>query len=183
MSWGTISRLVDRLDLLVDAFGRLIAWLVLVLVALVAANVLARYLFSLGNVALQELEWHLMAVLALVGISYGINRGEEVRVDMLYARFSTRRKAVVDIIASILTFLVAIAMFKLSLAYVGQSYNLQEGSPDPGGLPYRYLLKVFLPIGFAFLATQGIVELAKAIRKFRLAGNIQREHTGLSDGK
>jgi len=183
VSWGTISRLVDRFDLLVDAFGRLIAWLMLALVALVAANVLFRYLLSVGSVALQELEWHLMAVLALVGVSYGINRGEEVRVDMLYARFSPRRKAVVDAIAAILTFLVAAAMFKLSLAYVGQSYNLQEGSPDPGGLPYRYLLKAFLPIGFAFLAIQGIVELAKSVRKFTLAGNMQRERARTPDGK
>lgn len=183
MSRGTISRVVDRLDQFVDVFGRSIAWLTLALVGLVAANVLARYLFSLGNVALQELEWHLMAVLALIGISYGINRGEEVRVDMLYARFTPRSKAFVDAIAAVLTILVAALMFKLSLAYVAQSYNLQEGSPDPGGLPYRFLLKTFLPIGFALLLLQGIVELAKAIRRYSSSNHIQRELEEASDGQ
>lgn len=183
MSRGTISRLVDRLDHLVDAVGRLVAWFALALVALVAANVLARYLFSMGNVALQELEWHVMAVLALIGISYGINRGEEVRVDMLYARFSPRSKAFVDAIAAILTFLVAAIMFKLSLAYVGQSYRLLEGSPDPGGLPYRFILKSFLPIGFALLAAQGIVELAKAVGKLTGSRNIQSQPGVTTNGK
>ncbi len=36
-----------------------------------------------------------------------------------------------------------------------------EGSPDPGGLPYRFLLRAFIPLGFALLALQAA---AQAIR-------------------
>lgn len=173
---ATFAKLVDRVDHLVAAIGNLVAWIALALVVLVAANVLARYLLSAGTVALQELEWHLMAVLALVGISYGINRGEQVRVDMLYARFSPRTKARVDALAALLMLAVALVMMKLSFAYVGQSFALKEGSPDPGGLPYRFILKSFLPFGFALLAAQGVVEFTKAIMKLGLHG--QAHHTG-----
>jgi len=183
VSWATIARLIDRIDLMVEWFGRWVAWLVLALVMLVAANVLARYLLSAGTVALQELEWHLMAVLALVGISYGINRGEEVRVDMLYAHFPPRTKAVVDAISALLMAAVALIMLKLSFGYVGQSYALREGSPDPGGLPYRFLLKAFIPLGFALLAAQGVVELAKAVNRFRIAGRAHLEQMGSPHGK
>jgi len=31
-----------------------------------------------------------------------------------------------------------------------------EGSPDPGGIPYRYLIKSTVTIGFSFLCLQGI---------------------------
>ena len=164
------SRLADRIDILVDLVGRLVAWLTLALVALVALNVLARYLLSAGTVALQELEWHLLAVTALIGMSYGINRGEEVRVDMLYARYGPRTKAIVDAAAGLMTVAVALLIMKVSFAYVAQSYAYQEGSPDPGGLPFRYLLKSLIPLGFALLALQGFVEFVKALRRWPPAG-------------
>ncbi len=159
--------LVDRIDDFVALVGRFTAWLVLGLVCLVAYNVLARYLFSAGSVALQEMEWHLLAATALIGMSYGINRGDEVRVDMLYAGYSPRMKAGVDLLAAVLTVLIAIYIAKLSLNYVAQSYAFQEGSPDPGGLPYRFLLKALIPFGFALLALQGVVLIAKSLRAFK----------------
>lgn len=169
VSRGTIARLAYRIDRLVEGVGNIFAWLVIALVALVAANVLARYLLSAGAVSLQELEWHLLAVLALIGISFGINRGEEVRVDMLYARLSPSAKQVVDAISAVLMTAVALIMMKLSFAYVGQSFALKEGSPDPGGLPSRFILKSFLPLGFALLAAQGVVQTAKAVTLYKAA--------------
>lgn len=157
-----MGRAVEIIDGAVRAIGQATAWAALGLVALVAFNVLARYLFSAGTVALQELEWHVLAVTALIGVSYGVNQGEEVRVDMLYAHYGPRLKAAVDLLSAVLMLLVSIAIFRLSLKYVAQSHALMEGSPDPGGLPYRYLLKSFIPIGFALLALQSIVSIARA---------------------
>ena len=44
-----------------------------------------RYLFRSGSVALQELEWHLFAVVILFGASYTLKHGDHVRVDLIYA--------------------------------------------------------------------------------------------------
>lgn len=157
---------VGRIDSFVGLAGKLTAWLVLGLVLLVAFNVLLRYGFSIGTVASQELEWHIMAVTALIGVSYGINRGDEVRVDIVYGSYGPRTKAAVDTLAGILTFFVALIFAYLSLAYVAQSYSYLEGSPDPGGLAYRYVLKAFLPIGFSLLALQAVVQTARAFEAF-----------------
>lgn len=51
------------------------------------------------------------------------------------------------------------------MKYVGQSYSLQEGSPDPGGLPMRYLLKAFIPFGFGLLVLQGVADIMRSILK------------------
>jgi TRAP-type mannitol/chloroaromatic compound transport system permease small subunit len=161
--------LVSRIDAFVGLAGRAVSWLVLGLVCLVAFNVLARYLFSIGTVALQELEWHLLAVTALIGMSYGINRGDEVRVDMLYARYGPRTKALVEILSAALMLLVALYLAYVSLSYVNQSYRFVEGSPDPGGLSHRFILKSFIPIGFILLALQSVVEIAKGVGRFRAA--------------
>jgi TRAP-type mannitol/chloroaromatic compound transport system permease small subunit len=158
---GSLSGLIDHADKLVGQAGRLTAWLGLGLVLLVAFNVLARYLFAFGTVALQELEWHLLAVTMLIGMSYTLNRGDEVRVDIVYAQFGPRAKALVRLLSAVLTLAVAVIIIKLSLPYVGQSIALNEGSPDPGGLAYRFVLKAFIPLGFALLALQALVQVAR----------------------
>ncbi len=158
---GSLSGLIDQADKLVGQAGRLTAWLGLGLVLLVAFNVLARYLFSFGTVALQELEWHLLAVTALIGMSYTLHRGDEVRVDILYSQMGPQTQMAVRLLSALLTLAVAVIVIKLSLPYVAQSLALNEGSPDPGGLPYRFVLKSFIPLGFALLALQALVQLAR----------------------
>ena len=37
-----------------------------------------------------------------------------------------------------------------------QSYAIDEISSDPGGLPYRWVLKALIPLGFALLALQSL---------------------------
>ena len=150
--------LIDHADMLVGRVGRLASWLGLMLVLLVAFDVLARYLFAYGSVALQELEWHLLAATALIGMSYTLHRGEEVRVDILYARFRPSARRLVDLLTAALTLALSLIVIKLSLAYVNQSYALGEGSPDPGGLPYRFVLKALIPLGFMLLAIQAVVQ-------------------------
>jgi TRAP-type mannitol/chloroaromatic compound transport system permease small subunit len=150
---------------LVRHIGHLSAWLGFALVCVVSFNVLSRYLFGIGSVALQEAEWHLMAAGALMGMSYGLNQGGEVRVDIFYAKMPPRAQGVVDLIATILLTLVAGIIAWLSIDYVQSSYLIGEGSPDPGGLGNRYLLKAVIPLAFALLALQGIAMIGDATRK------------------
>src|SRR5512134_2467951 len=146
---NTLAKLADRLERAVELIGRATAWLGLALVLLMAANVLLRYLFRIGSVWSQELEWHLMVPLVLFGMSYGILKDGHLRVDILYVKFGARTRLWVDFVAAVLLMLVALATFWLSLPYVEQAFG--EVSNDPGGLPYRWILKAFIPAGFAVL--------------------------------
>ena len=40
---------------------------------------------------------------------------------------------------------------------------MNEGSPDPGGLPFRYLLKAVIPVGFVLLLLQGVAQVLRCI--------------------
>ncbi|MBV1788989.1 TRAP transporter small permease subunit [Marinobacterium sp. D7] len=157
---------IDRLEWLVELLGGLARWCVLALVLLVAVNVLLRYLFSIGPVALQELEWHLVSPIALLGLAYSMKHRADVRVDFLYDRFGRRGQAAVDIVAALLTLAIGFIITWLSIPYVTQSFQLLEGSPDPGGLPYRYLLKTLIPLGFALLVLQGIADALRSLMVF-----------------
>lgn len=162
-------RLADAIDAVVDRVGQVSAAAVAALVVVMSANVLLRYGFSIGSVWAQELEWHLMAPIALIGAAYALRHGEHVRVDVLYAGFSERAKALVDLLAGFSGIVVSVLVILLAWRYVGVSWNNAEGSPNPGGIPYRWALKAFIPIGFALLLAQFSAETLRAAARLRAA--------------
>ena len=150
------ERLADVIETIVDVFGRLAALVGVALVLLVAGNVFARYFFRTGTIWLQELEWHLISPIALIGMSYTLLKGEQVRVDFLYDQMPESLRQVVEIATGILTIAFAIIVVKLSLPFVEQAWRMGEGSPNPGGMPHRAVLKALIPFGFGLLALQGL---------------------------
>ncbi len=168
-----VHRLLDRS---IEISGRLSSWLCLLLTLLVAGEVLARYIWHVGSVAEQELEWHVLAVIAMMGASYTLQHGEHVRVDIFYQYYSENLKRWLDVLVP-LFIIVPTALFIafISLKFVHMSYALHEISPDPGGLPARYLLKAFIPLGFGLVAIQGVAMICDGIVKL-----LDRNQTSLS---
>jgi TRAP-type mannitol/chloroaromatic compound transport system permease small subunit len=156
-----------RIDRFTDVVGVCTSWFALVIVLLMATNVLLRYSYSVGTVWAQELEWHLLVPLILFGMSYALRHGEHVRVDIVYSRFSARKKVIVDLVSALLTVAVSVLIIWFSLNYVQQSYVIDEGSPDPGGIPHRYLIKGLIPVGFTLLLLQGVANALGSIEKLR----------------
>ena len=160
-------RVRSVIERVVDVVGVCTSWIALVIVGLMATNVLLRYLFSVGTVWSQELEWHLLVPLILFGTSYALRHGEHVRVDIVYGRFSKRTKVIVDLVSALLCIAISALFIWFSLHYVEQAYVIGEGSQDPGGLPYRYLLKALIPVGFALLLLQSIASALGSLEKLR----------------
>jgi TRAP-type mannitol/chloroaromatic compound transport system permease small subunit len=166
---------VRAIETFIDRIGQLTAWVAIVMIGLVALNVILRYSLSLGSVWAQELEWHLLAALILLGMCHALQRGDNVRVDLFYANYSPATKFVVDVVAALLTITVALIFIYLSLAYVGQSYSILEGSPDPGGIPYRWIVKALIPLGYGLVALQQVAHLMRLV----VARRMQREAAGV----
>lgn len=155
---SSLEHFADGIEWAIDRIGRLAAWLGLALVLLVAYDVLGRYVFGGASVATQELEWHMLPPIALIGMSYTMRHKEHVRVDVFYDKFPPRMRLAIDLFSAVLTAAIALLIIKLSLNYVWESYRIGEGSPDPGGLPDRFILKAFIPIGFALLFMQALAQ-------------------------
>jgi TRAP-type mannitol/chloroaromatic compound transport system permease small subunit len=155
------ERLAGGIDGFIDFVGRVVSWIALILALVMGANVLLRYGFSIGFIWAQELEWHLLVPLVLIGMSYALRHGEHVRVDILFATFSPRTKQAVELVSAIIAMIFSIIVIWLSLAYVNQSWSIGEGTANPGGIDYRYVIKSIIPIGFGLLFLQS---LSDAIR-------------------
>src|SRR5215510_1470778 len=158
----TLSTTADALDVVIDRIGRVTGWCSLAIVLVMAYNVLLRYFFRTGSVAMQELEWHLMAPICLLGLSYAILKDGHVQVDILFGRFPVRVQRLIQFVSTVLVVIVIGILLKLSIPYVTQSYNIGEQSPDPGGLTHRWILKSMLPIGFTLLLIQSVAAMLRA---------------------
>ena len=150
-----------RLETLFDRFSDVMGWIAGVLNLLMLVNVfydaIMRYFFSTGSIALQETEWHLFAMVFLFGIAYALKEDGHVRVDVLYDRFSARNKAIVNIAGTVLFLLpLSVLIIEGSVWYVQEAYSSGEISGDPGGLPYRWLIKLVIPASFVFLVVSAV---------------------------
>jgi len=155
---------------IIDGAGVVAAWSGLALVMIVSGNVLLRYVFNTGSIAMQEMEWHLVSPIALFGMAYGMRHGGHVRVDFLYDRLGPRAQAAVNLLSALLMLGMGIAMIVFAVPYVDQSYAMGEGSADPGGLPYRWVLKAFIPLGFGLLAVQALAETGRSLGILGVSG-------------
>ncbi len=163
------SRLADAIDAFIDRIGRVTSWLALILALVMGANVLLRYGFSLGWIWTQELEWHLLVPITLIGMSYALRHGEHVRVDVLFQSFSQRGKDFVDVIAALLSMAFCVIVIWLSIPYIAQSWSIGEGSSNPGGIDARYIIKSFIPLGFALLFLQSLAQGIRSALALRSA--------------
>ena len=147
------TRLSHRLDALVRRTGDAAAWLWLVLLAVVVLNVLLRYAFGEGRIEFEEIQWHLYALGFLVALSYAVESDDHIRVDFLRGRFSPRVQAWVELYGILLLLLPFTALVLVyALPFAASSWTQGEVSPAPGGLPYRFVIKSALSLGFVLLA-------------------------------
>ena len=133
------------------------------------ANVLMRYAFSVGFIWAQELEWHIFVPICLFGMSYALLHKEHVRVDVLFQYFSRRNKNLVDVVSAFISMAFCVIVIWLSIPYVYQSWSIGEGTANPGGIEYRYIIKSLIPIGFAIMFLQSLSEAIKSFIAMRRA--------------
>jgi TRAP-type mannitol/chloroaromatic compound transport system permease small subunit len=150
----TLCRLIDTLN---EWIGRGVAWVTLALVVVIFIDVVMRYLFNTSFVFTQELEWHLFAFIFLIGAGYTLLHDGHVRVDIVYQRLGLKGQAWINLLG-VIFFLIpgCFMVMSTSWKFVVNSYMIMEGSPDPGGIPFRFIVKGCIPAGFLLLLIQGI---------------------------
>ena len=156
-----VARKIDRFQ---EHWGRGVSWLMFGMVAVVFGDVIFRYLFNRSWVFIQELEWHLFGIVYLLAAGYTMLYDEHVRIDIVYAKFSPQKKAWFDfVLLWVFFFPSCLMIIYTTWPFVKHSFAVNEGSPDPGGIPARWALKSVIILGFALLILQGI---SQAIKNF-----------------
>lgn len=149
--------LANGIDKINEYVGRFVSWITALLVLVVFGDVVMRYVFRISYVFTQELEWHLFGFIFLMGAGYTLLHDGHVRVDIIYQKIGVKAQAWINFIGCIFfLFPGCYLIISTSLGFVENSFAIFEGSPDPGGIPLRFILKSMIPLGFTLVWLQGV---------------------------
>ena len=160
----TISRAIDTVN---ERVGRVLIWLVLIMVLISAGNATSRYLLNIASNAWLEMQWYLFAAVFLLGAGYTLRHNEHIRIDVISSQLSPRARIWIDIIGTAL-FLLPVSLYIMWLSWpiFMNAWTSNEISVNAGGL-IRWPARLLVPLGFFLLSLQGVSELIKRVAVLR----------------
>jgi TRAP-type mannitol/chloroaromatic compound transport system permease small subunit len=182
-------KLAHGIDTISEFFGKIGVYLTITIIAVGFYNVAARYIGRFVGMQLSsnfwiELQKYLFTAIFLAMFAYNFKHDVNVRVDFLYVNWSPRRRALVNLLGTML-FLLPFCLLGIWVAWnpLVTSWRLWEMSPDPGGLP-RAPLRAAVVFVFILLALQAVAQCVKYIAILRgdesVAQEIAREEVPAS---
>lgn len=161
------------------AVGLVTALMTLGTVLACFASVYARYAIGVNFIWLQEIYVWQHAAVIMLGAGYTMMTGGFVRVDVFYATWSTRRRAVVDMVMTVAMLAPFLAIFApFTWGFFLNSWNADEGSQNPGGLGDLWLLKGAMLGLCGLVALQGLAILARGALVLRGREEFALAHGG-----
>jgi len=158
--WSIAERWID---LIAEAMGR-IGWvLLLYCMILGVTDVFLRYVLNTPSLWISTTVQVAMVLLACVGGVYALNDDAFVKLDLFYANFSPRKKAICDIITVIFTFLFLYVLIWKGTQAAMLSVKLKQVTPTSIPIPI-YPLKIFIPISGVIMMLVVIKKLVNDIR-------------------
>ncbi len=163
-----MDRFITVVDKINDWVGKSVSWLSLLLVLLVCFDVARRFLLNRTDAWIMEVQWHMFGMIFLLGAAYTFKESKHVRVDLFYTDFDPKSKSLVNIVGGLILLIpLCVLLIYVTVGYAYDSYLLGETSPDPGGLPYRFIIKSMIPIAMVLLLLQAIAEVLRSIQNYK----------------
>jgi len=152
----------------IDATTRWTSYLFMLLVIpLIVANVVEvfmRYVMNSPTSWALDVTTMSFGALFMLGAAYALLQGAHVRTDMLWEKFSDRKKGIIDSVAYVLFFLPSMAiLFAISIDDFFYSLSINEKSTSGIWQPVIWPLRAIIPLAAALLFLQGISELLKSL--------------------
>ena len=167
--------LSDGITRLIEWIGRMAALLALPLMLVIVYDIISRKLLGIypalsgsiwhiSSTKLQEMEWHLHAVLFLLCLGYAYLRDRHVRIELVRERFSPDLRAAIELLGCLLFLLpYCYLVISFGIDFAARAYHSGEVSAALTGLPHRWLIKAMLPLGFSILALAAMATVLRNI--------------------
>jgi TRAP-type mannitol/chloroaromatic compound transport system permease small subunit len=145
--WTMTEKAIDFIS---ESLGR-IGWLLLLYCMFAGVtDVFLRYVLNSPSLWISTTVQFAMVLLACVGGVYALNDNAFVKLDLFYANFSARKKAICDLFTVIFTFLfLSVLIWKGTTAAL---LSLKMNQMTPTSIPMAlYPLKMFIPVAGIFM--------------------------------
>lgn len=155
---------IRSIDTVVEYSGYVFTLLAIPLIFANVVEVIARYVFDDPTIWALDITTMSFGALFMLGCGAALLKGAHVRTDMLWDKFSDRKKGTIDAIAYILFFLPTMAvLFYISIDDFLYSIEINERSNSGAWQPALWPLRAIIPLAAALLFVQGISELLKSL--------------------
>ena len=156
-------RAVDKTNTVVGIFAM---YLVFMMIAILLYEPIARNLFGKSSIWAVEMAQFTMAAYYLLGGGFSMLLKGHVRMDLLYGRWSEKKKAKVDAWTSL--FLIFYLVFLLWGAYSSIEYAVMYGQKNRSAwAPYMAPIKIIMGTGVLLMLLQAIATFFKDVAKAR----------------
>jgi TRAP-type mannitol/chloroaromatic compound transport system permease small subunit len=174
---GRLERTIRIIDSISAWSGRIVAWLILPLIAVMTYEVSIRYLAT-PTLWAYDTSYMLYGALFMLGSAYTLHRGAHIRTDFLYQKWSVRTQATVDAICYLFLFFPGIAVFLwLGAEFAWASWLRNERTVGSSWMPVIYPLKFVIPVAAALLLLQGVAEFLKCVYALRTGRWLTKHRT------
>lgn len=151
---------VDRLE---RRIGQAVSYVFLLSVAIMAYEVIARYLFAAPTIWAHESTITLTALGFLFGGAYTMQQRGHIRITALYHHFPARLRWAADLFANLVMLFYVGVLIYASWILAANAWATMETSASAWNQPTPVIIKSGLFIGSVLLALQGVVHLLQLL--------------------
>lgn len=155
---------VHSVEAVNNVVGKFSMYLVFLMIGILLYEPIARNLFDQSCIWAVEMAQFTMAAYYLLGGGYSMILKGHVRMDLLYDRWSDKKKAKVDAITGL--FLIFYLVFLMYGAYSSIEYAVMYGQKNRSAwAPYMAPIKIIMGAGVLLMLLQSIATFFKDIAK------------------
>lgn len=165
---------IRRIDRFTDLTGKLVALAMLFLVFSISYECFSRYLFDAPTIWVFDSSYMVNGAAFMLGCGYALLKGAHVRTDMLWEKFSERKKGTIDFVSYLFLFFpVMITLLVISVDDAWYSFAIHEESEQTAWRPIMWPFRASVPLAALLLMVQGVSETLKSWYQIRTGREFQ----------
>lgn len=160
----SLRKIVKVIDTISDRTGRIVGWIAVPMIVALIYEVFARYVFHRPTIWSYEITYMIYGTHFLLGAAYTLRVKGHIRIDLVYMKFSSRTRALIDVIGYIVIFFpIMIILVISSYDMAKDAFLIREVSQFTPWQPILWPFKGVICVGFSLLILQGIAEFIRSM--------------------
>jgi len=156
-----LSRWINSINQIV---GRIVSFFILPLIVILCYEVIRRYFFNSPTIWAHEISGHIFGMYSVLGGAYVMLQQGHIKSDVIYAKFSARTKAIIDLVTFPILFLLLSIIFIEGVQMALASIKVKETTVSFLRSPV-YPVKACIPIAAFLMLLQGVTQFIQTLDK------------------
>jgi len=155
-----VRAVLHFVDTINERFGKIISFLTVGMMGTIIVEVVLRYGFNSPTLWAHETAQFLYGSYCILGGAYVLLHKAHVNMDIVYARLSLRKRAILDLATSSLFFLFIVVMLWQGVILASKAVAVLEVTTTAWAPPV-WPVKLMLPLAALLILLQGIVRFVR----------------------